>query len=254
MGTTKEKLRRGEPALGGWMMIGHPAIAEIMAGEGFDWIGVCLEHTAIDIRAFSDIALALKGTGVDLLARLPSHSETQAKLVLDAGASGIIVPSINTPEQAQRAVAMAKFPPEGCRGASLCRATDYGRHFTAYYRNHNADVIVIVMLEHADAVANVDAILAIPGIDGVFVGPYDLSASLRLPGLLDHPRVVAAQQTILEACQRHKVPAGMHVLPGDPEQIRLRIDQGYRFLACGMDTELLLHGSRAMLQGVRDRG
>lgn len=233
------------------MMIGHPAIAEIMAGEGFDWIGVCMEHTSIDIRAFTEIARALKGTGVDLLARLPSHSEVQAKLVLDAGASGIIVPSVNTPEQARHAVAMAKFPPEGCRGASLCRATDYGRKFTAYFRNHNADVLVIVMLEHFDAVQNVDAILAMPGVDGVFIGPYDLSASMQLPGLLDHPQVLAAQQTILDACRRHQAPAGIHALPGDPEQIRRYVEQGFRFIACGMDTELLLHGSRAMLQGLR---
>ena len=253
-GTTKEKLRRGELALGGWMMIGHPAIAEIMAGEGFDWIGVCMEHTSVDIRAFTDIAMALKGTGVDLLARLPSHSEVQAKLVLDAGASGIIVPSVNTPEQARRAVAMAKFPPEGCRGASLCRATDYGRNFTAYFRNHNADVLVIVMLEHTDAVQNVDAIMATPGVDGVFIGPYDLSASMRLPGLLDHPQVLAAEQTILDACRRHHMPAGIHALPGDSAQIRRYVEQGFCFIACGMDTELLLHGSRAMLRGVRNHG
>ena len=146
---------------------------------------------------------------------------------------------------------MAKFPPEGCRGASLCRATDYGRKFTAYFRNHNADVLVIVMLEHFDAVQNVDAILAMPGVDGVFIGPYDLSASMQLPGLLDHPQVLAAQQTILDACRRHQAPAGIHALPGDPEQIRRYVEQGFRFIACGMDTELLLHGSRAMLQGLR---
>jgi 2-keto-3-deoxy-L-rhamnonate aldolase RhmA len=84
------------------------------------------------------------------------------------------------------------------------------------------------------------------------IGPYDLSASLQLPGLLDHPEVAAAQQTILDACRRHQMPAGIHVLPGNPEQIRQRIEQGFRFLACGMDTELLLRGSRAMLQGLRN--
>jgi len=246
---TKEKLRHGELALGGWMMIGHPAIAEIMAGEGFDWIGVCLEHTSIDIRTFSDIASALKGSGVDLLARLSSHSDVQAKLVLDAGAHGIIVPSVNTPEHARRAVASAKFPPDGCRGASLCRATDYGRNFSAYFRNHNSDVVVIVMLEHVDAVRNVDAIVSMPGVDGVFIGPYDLSASMGLPGLLDHPEVLAAQQTILEACQRHRMPAGIHALPGDPAQIQKYIKQGFSLIACGMDTELLLRGSRNMLEG-----
>jgi 2-keto-3-deoxy-L-rhamnonate aldolase RhmA len=114
-GSPKEKLRRGEPALGGRMMIAHPAVAEIMAGEGFDRIEVCLEHTSIDIRAFSDTALALKGMGVDLLARLSFYNEVHAKLVLDGGDSDIIVPSVNTSDHAQHAAAMAKFPPEECR-------------------------------------------------------------------------------------------------------------------------------------------
>ena len=254
MPNTKQKLRNNEVALGGWVMIGHPSVAQIMAGEGFDWIGVDMEHTPIDIGVFHQIALAVTGSGCDLLARLHSCDPVLAKLVLDAGADGVIVPSINTPEEAALAVAMCKYPPEGFRGAALCRATDFGRNFGPYFSGHNDNVLVIIMLEHIEAVSNADAILATPGVDGVLIGPYDLSASMDVPGQLDHPDVRAAQQTILDACTRHGVPAGIHVAPIDPEELQSRIRQGFRFIACGIDTAFIMHGCREMLKGIRDTG
>jgi 2-dehydro-3-deoxyglucarate aldolase len=247
MSKTKAKLRSGQPALGGWIMIGHPSVAEIMAGEGFDWIGVDLEHTSTSMRDFHEIALALKGTGCDLLARLHSCDPVLAKLVLDAGAHGIIVPSVNTPDLAAQSVAMARFPPAGMRGASLCRATDFGRNFASYFQNHNDEVLVVVMLEHQDAVARADAILATPGIDAALIGPYDLSASMGLAGQLSHPNVLQAQQTILESCARHKVAPGIHVVAPEADEVARRINQGFRFIACGLDTLFIQQGCRTIL-------
>lgn len=247
MGRTKEKLRNGEPVRGGWIMIGHPSVAELMAGEGFDFLGVDLEHTTIGIDGFHRSALAVKGTGVDLLARLPANDPVIAKQVLDAGASGIIVPNVNSIEEARRAVGMARFPPAGFRGASFCRASDLGRDFDRYFARHNDEVLVVVMLEHVDAVKNADAIVATQGIDATLIGPYDLSASMGRPGALDHPDVRAAQQTILEACRRHGVPAGIHVVAVDAAQVEERVRQGFRFLACSIDTEFILAGCRAVL-------
>ena len=248
MGKTKEKLRAGQPALGGWIMIGHPSVAEILAGEGcFDWLAVDMEHTSTTIRMFHELSLAVKGTDVDLLVRLPGHDPEIVKRALDTGADGIIAPSVNTAEQAREIVAMAKFPPEGHRGASLCRATDFGRQFSSYYAAHNDKVIVVCMLEHIDAVKNVDAILAVPGIDATFIGPYDLSASMGLPGQIDHPDVIAAQETIRSACQRHGVPAGIHVVPTDREEVRRRVEQGFQFVACGLDTEYLRFAMQQMM-------
>ena len=247
MGRTKEKLGHGQPALGGWMLIGHPTIAELMAGEGFDWIAVDLEHATTDLPTFAHIALALKGTGCDLLARLHSCDPVLAKLVLDAGAQGVIVPSVNTPQQAAQAAAMVRFPPQGTRGVSLSRAADFGRDFAGYVARHNREVLVVVMLEHIDAVSQADAILATPGIDAAFIGPYDLSASMGLTGQLDHPQVLAAQQTILEACARHQVAPGIHVVPVDGEEVARRIAAGYRFLGCGLDTLFIMHGCRQVL-------
>lgn len=252
MGQTKTKLRNGQPALGGWMLIGHPAVAELLAGEGFDWIGVDLEHATTDSRDFYEIMLAVKGTGCDVLARLHSCDAEQAKMVLDAGANGIIVPSVNSREQAEQAVAMAKFPPEGFRGSSVCRASDFGRNFQQYFSSHNENVLVVVMLEHIKAVDNVDDILRVPGVDAAFIGPYDLSASMGKSGQLDHPQVLAAQKKLLEACKRNNVAAGIHVVPVDNKQIKSRVKEGYQFIACGIDTLFIIHGCRAILSGVKE--
>ena len=254
MNRTKQKLRDGETVLGGWTLLGHPGVVEIMAGEGFDFVVADMEHTAIGLSAFHDIALAVKGTGCDLLARLQSCDPNQAKRVLDLGAHGIIVPSVNSAETAACAVAMAKFPPEGIRGASLCRATDYGRSFTEYFAAHNDDVLVVVMLEHVDAAENIDAILSVPGIDATLIGPYDLSASISLAGQIDHPEVTAIRRKFLDACKQHDVPAGLHVVDGNGEAVAETIEQGFRFIACGLDTLFLMNGCREMLKGVRRSG
>ena len=250
MGQTKEKLKNGEVALGAWIMIGHPSIAEMYAGEGFDWICVDMEHTLTTIRMFGELALAVKGTDCDILARLPSCDPVQAKLVLDAGANGIIVPSVNSKEEAEQAVSMAKYPPEGTRGASLCRASDFGRNFRNYFDTHNDTVLVVVMLEHIDAVEHIDEILSVPGIDATFIGPYDLSASMGISGQLDHPDLLAAQKKLFDACQKHNIPAGFHVVPLDNELVKTRIEEGFRFIACGLDTEFIMQGCRTMLKGV----
>jgi len=254
MNRTKQKLKDGKTVFGGWTLLGHPGIVEIMAGEGFDFVVADMEHTAIGLSAFHDIALAVKGTGCNLLARLQSCDPDQTKRVLDLGAQGIIVPSVNSAETAARAVAMAKFPPEGVRGTSLCRATDYGRNFADYASSHNNDVLVVVMLEHADAADNIDAILSTPGIDATLIGPYDLSASIGLAGQVNHPDVAAIRQRFLEACIKHNVPAGLHVVQGGHKSIAETVDQGFRFIACGLDTIFLMDGCREMLKGERKSG
>ena len=228
-------------------MIAHPTIVEIYAGEQFDWICLDMEHTSIDMRSFHECVLAAKGTEVDLLVRLPSHEPSLAKRVLDAGVSGIIVPNVTTAEQARQAVAMAKFPPDGNRGVSLARCTGFGRKFKEYVTHHNDNVIVAVMLEHIDALDNLDDIMSVSGIDATFIGPYDLSASVGVPGQLDHPKIVAAQSRIVEACRRHGIPAGYHVVQPDEKLVRQRLEEGFQFIGCSLDTEFIIQGCRKMI-------
>ncbi len=251
MNRTKQKLRRGQSALGGWVMIGHPTVVEIMAGDDrLDWLAVDMEHATTTPRMLYELCLAAKGTGKDVLVRLPSHDAALIKLVLDTGAAGIIAPSVNTARQAEDIVAMAKFPPLGHRGAGLSRASGFGRNFADYYAGHNDNVLVVCMIEHIDAVENIDSILAVDGIDATFIGPYDLSTSMGLAGQVDHPDVVAAQSRVLAACNRHGVPAGIHVLRADGRKIQARIQQGFRFVGCSVDTELIMASMTRMMDEV----
>lgn len=247
---SKKLLNSGNLAIGAWNMIPHANIVELMAGEGFDWIAVDMEHTAHSWQSLEHAARIVRSKGKDFFVRLPACDPVAAKKALDCGANGIIIPSVNSVEEAERAVTIAKFPPVGIRGASLARCTDFGRNFPDYFSSANNATLVAVMLEHVDAVVNANAILSVPGIDASFIGPYDLSASMGLPGQLDHSEVRAAQQTLLEACIRNKVAPGLHVVPTDPSQVGQRIGEGFRFLALGLDTNFIMDGCRAMLNGV----
>jgi len=247
MNKTKAKLKNNEVALGGWMLIPHPAIAELMAGEGFDWIALDMEHAAVDLAAVEQIARAVSPSGCDLFVRLDGVNPVLAKHVLDAGAKGVIVPSVMSPADADLLAAAVRYPPQGNRGTSLSRATDYGRGFADYIRRHNEEVFLAVMLEHYLAAERADAILARPGIDAAFIGPYDLSASLGIAGQLDDPRVLAAEQKILAACKRQGVAPGYHVVPPERSRIDERIAAGYRFIGCSLDTQLIMHGCRTLL-------
>ncbi|MDD2598286.1 MAG: aldolase/citrate lyase family protein [Kiritimatiellae bacterium] len=251
MANTKQKIQDGECAFGGWMLIPHPAIAEIMAGEGFDWIAVDMEHAAVELSQIEQIERALRPSGCDLLVRLDGINPVQAKHVLDAGAKGIIVPSVISPEDVDTMTAAVRYPPQGNRGTSLSRALDYGRNFDSYIRRHNDEVFLAVMLEHTLAADRADEILARPDIDAAFIGPYDLSASMGIPGQLDHPEVLAAEQKILEACRRHNIAPGYHVVPPEAHRIQERIDNGYRFIGCSLDTQLIMNGCRQLLKSLK---
>jgi 2-keto-3-deoxy-L-rhamnonate aldolase RhmA len=248
MNKTKQKIRNGECALGGWMLIPHPAIAELMAGEGFDWIAVDMEHAAVTLPQIEEIERAVRPSGCDLFVRLDGVNPVLAKHVLDAGAKGVIVPSVMTPEDADTMAAAVRYPPQGNRGTSLSRALDYGRDFADYIRRHNDEVFVAVMLEHYLAAERADEILARPGLDAAFIGPYDLSASLGIAGQLDDPRVLAAEQKILAACKRQGVAPGYHVVPPERRRIDERIAAGYRFIGCSLDTQFIMNGCRALLK------
>ena len=247
MNKTKQKLKNNETALGGWMLIPHPAIAELMAGEGFDWIALDMEHDAVDLSVVEQIERAVRPSGCDLLVRLDGVNPVLAKHVLDAGAKGVIVPSVMSAEDADRMATAVRYPPQGNRGTSLSRALDYGRDFAHTIRRHNDEVFVAVMLEHVLAAERADEILARPGLDAAFIGPYDLSASLGIAGQLDDPRVLAAEQKILAACCRHGVAPGYHVVAPERRRIDERIAAGYRFIGCSLDTHFIMQGCRDML-------
>lgn len=252
MPTLKERLRSGEPTVGSWLNLASSAIAEIMADAGFDWLVVDLEHSTTGLKRAEDIIRTVELKGCVPLVRVASNDATQIKHVMDAGARGVIVPMVNTPDDAKRAVEAVRYPPLGKRGVGLARAHRYGPGFDDYAARINDDAIVIAQIEHVDAIGNVDRILAVDGIDGSMIGPYDLSGSLGVPGQLDDPAVVKEVDRYLAACRKAGKPAGFHVVDPDYRLILERIAQGYSFLAFGTDFLFLGNSCREQMRMLSD--
>ena len=168
--------------IGSWITIGHPSIAEIMADAGFDWLCIDLEHTVTDYYEAQQLIMAIQGKGLKAFVRVGENNSRIIKKVLDAGADGIIVPLVNNSNDAIRAVNSVKYPPLGTRGVGLSRAQGYGFDFENYRDSKVKNIKLIVQIEHIDGILNLDSILEIEGVDGTFIGPYDLSGSLGKPG------------------------------------------------------------------------
>jgi len=252
----KNKLRQAllenRPTFGAWIGIAQPVSAEIFGRLGFDWAAVDLEHGVIGLESLANIFGALEGFGCVPVARLPWCDPVWIKRSLDAGARAVIVPMVNSAEQARLAVAEAKYPPQGRRGYGFCRANRYGLDFGPPAEELNDEVAVIVQIEHKDAIANLDAILTVPGVDGAFVGPYDLSGSYGRSGDFDSPEMKAALGAFLNACRRHSRAAGIYVADPGEQFIRRYLADGYSFLALGVDTGFLAAAARQALETARN--
>lgn len=237
--TLKQKLAENRLTIGSWITLAHPAIAEIMARAGFDWLTIDLEHSVITIREAEELIRVIALHGVPPLVRLTSNDANQIKRVMDAGAHGVIVPMVNSAADAERAVAAVYYPPQGTRGVGLARAQGYGTAFADYRDWLDREAVVIIQVEHIDAVENLEAILSTPGVDGFIIGPYDLSASMGIPGQFDDPRLAAAIERVRTAGQTLGKPGGLHVVEPATDQLRTHIARGFRFLAYSLDTRML---------------
>lgn len=247
----KEKLKQNIFTVGSWITLAHPAIAEIMAKAGFDWLTVDLEHSVITIREAEELIRVIDLCGVVPLVRLSANDPVQIKRVMDAGAHGVIVPMVNTRAEADAAVSAVYYPQRGQRGVGLARAQGYGTTFQLYQEWLETKAVVVVQVEHIDAVNNLADILSVPGIDGYFIGPYDLSASMGLPGEFDHPDMVAAIKKIKQIGSELKKPGGLHIVETDITQLEERINEGFKFIAYSLDTRMLDTACRAGLTRVR---
>ena len=243
----KAKLNGGEVSFGSWIQLGHAGIAEILANANFDWIGVDCEHSDIDIKGFTDLARGMYGRSTCPIARVRENDTLAIRQVLDVGAWGVIVPLVNTALDAKRAVQSAKFPPVGIRGSAFFRANDYGMSHKEYARRANDDILVVVMIESREAVENIDDIVSVDGVDGVFIGPYDLSASYGIVGQLDEPPMQAARTRVLQACLNRGKAPGIHVVIPAADSIARVLEEGFTFVALGMDDVFLDRGARLAL-------
>ncbi len=243
----RKRLAQKETLLGTLLTLPSPDLAEVLALTGLDWLFVDLEHSTMDAAAAQAILQAVAGR-LDCLIRVPLNDEVWIKKTLDTGATGIIVPQVNTVEEAERVVRFSRYPPQGERSVGLARAHGYGADLQGYLTRANAEVVVVIQAEHILAVQNIEALVAVEGIDAILVGPYDLSNSMGLVGQVEHPDVQAAIEHVRQVCQAHGIPLG--IFTANIERAADLRAQGYTLLAVSTDA-LLISQSVELIVGQR---
>jgi len=231
----KTKLKSKELTVGSWISFGFTQTCEIMAKAGFDWLVIDMEHTALDNNQCLNLIQIIEGNNITPLVRVGANEPLLIKHAMDAGAYGVIVPMINTVEEAQKAIDALYYPPIGSRGVGLARAQKYGMAFETYKDWADSETIFIPQIEHIDGVNNLESILALDQVDGFIIGPYDLSGSLGLPGQWGHPTVLKALEKVNTVLNITDKPGGFHVVHSNHEELKQRIAEGYTFIAYGDD-------------------
>lgn len=231
----KTKLQQNQLTIGSWITIAHPSIVDIMASAGFEWLVVDMEHTSIDLAQAHILISTIQANKMKALVRVSKNEEVIIKRVLDMGADGIIVPMVKNAQEAQEAVSYAKYPPKGKRGVGLFRAQKYGLGFEQYKKWVDEELVIIAQIEHIEAVKNIEEIIMTDGIDGIIIGPYDLSGSMGYPGEFYRDDVSQAIQKVLFTCKEHNKPSGFHVIESNPAKLQQKIAEGCTFLAYSLD-------------------
>jgi 4-hydroxy-2-oxoheptanedioate aldolase len=236
----KERLRRGKPSFGTWLSLGSLHATRVLARSGFEWLTLDMEHSAFDWSQAAVIFAAVADAGCVPLARVPEGDHYCIKRVLDAGAWGIVVPMVDTVEQAQTAIAAAKYPPQGNRSAGGgMHALNFAASAGEYYQRANDEILVVLQTESPTGVENAEAIYRLPGCDAIFVGPNDLRFNMRSPdGTMPTDEAHEAMiQRVIEIGKRVGTPTGIHAM--DPESALKRAEQGMQFIAVASDLRMM---------------
>lgn len=245
----KRALSEDGVQFGLWLALASPVAAELCACVGFDWLLIDGEHGADDFRSTYSQLQAIEGSGTPAIVRLADDDPVRIKRYLDMGVQSLLIPMVDTAEQAEKLAAAVRYPPRGIRGlaTSITRASRWTQ-IEDYARHADEQICLIVQAETVTALDNLKAIAAVDGVDSVFIGPSDLSASMGYLGQPGHPEVQAAiAQALRDIAALGKAPG---TLAGSPEAFRTHASNGAKFLGIGSDTALLVSGSRGLLKSV----
>jgi 2-dehydro-3-deoxyglucarate aldolase len=237
--TFRSSLKSGNISIGSWMQIPNASIAEIMGNANFEWVAIDMEHGSFSNEQLPDLFRALELGETMPLVRVAESKSKDCKQALDAGAVGVILPMIESKQQLTELVQLCKWPPSGIRGVGFSRANLFGKYFNQYMEYEAQNPIIIPMIEHINAVNQLDEILDVEGIDAILIGPYDLSSSMGITGDFTHPEFRKVLDKIIQTTKNKNIPAGIHVVEPDINILRSRIDDGYRLLAYSIDTVFL---------------
>ena len=234
----RKKLDNGGCSIGSWMQIPNSSIAEIMGQAGYDWVAVDMEHGAISVHQLPDLFRALELGNTLPLVRLAHGHSKDCKQALDAGAGGVIVPMIKNADQLRKVRDATRWPPSGNRGVAFSRANLFGKNFNEYIKEAKQPLL-IAMIEHIDAINELDDILKVDGLDAILIGPYDLSTSMNLTAQFDHPEFAKAIRDIKSKSESANIPCGIHVVSPSVDDLKEKIDDNYRFIAYSIDSVIL---------------
>ena len=244
----RNRLRSEKLLIGTLLTLPSPEVAEILSHAGFDWLFIDLEHSPLSMRD-AQVLLQIASPACSCIMRVPLNDEIWIKKALDSGADGVMVPQVNSAEATQQAVHFSKYPPQGGRSVGVARAHAYGARLQEYIDQANSATSLIIQVEHIQAVRNIESILATEGLDGVLIGPYDLSASMGLTGQVEHPEVQAAIGRVLQACREKDMPLG--IFAASVERARKYAALGFRFIAIGGDVMLLLGAANDLVREMK---
>lgn len=250
MNRLKNRLKNKETLIGSLVTIPSPDVAEIMSQVGFDYLWIDAEHSPMGFVHCQQIIQAVGGR-CPCLIRIPVNDGVWIKKALDTGCDGIVVPQVNSAEEAQQVIEHCLYPPLGRRSIGVSRAHDYGMSFDDYVQTANEKLTIVLQVEDIKGVNAIESITAVPGIDAILIGPFDLSGSLNVLGQITHPKVEAAMETVRRQCQKAEVPLGIFAVDADFAKTSIR--QGYRLIALSMDAFYLWQSARGALGDVRGK-
>ncbi len=242
----RKRALKGDKLIGVFLNTGSAILTELAGRSGLDWCLLDMEHGSGSWDMLTHQLIALEGTGAAPIVRLPSIQPDYFKRALDLGAHGLMLPNLNTAEQARAAVTYSRFPPHGTRGvSSMNRGARYGTKLDERLDTAHENTLIIAQIESPMAVDNVDEIAAIDGIDVLFVGPMDLSVCMGIRRQFDHPDFVAATRKVVEAARTHRKACG--ILGFSPADVAKSYDQGFTFVAAGTDAGMVAAGMKALV-------
>lgn len=235
----KTKFKNRDTLFAGWTSIGQPQVTEMLVRGGVDFLGIDIEHSTISQEQSQRIIAVCHAAGISCLPRVATHNPEAIKRLLDSGADGVIVPNVETSEQIQKLIEWIKYPPLGKRGFGIARAQGYGHDFEKYISSWNENSILVIQIESINAVENIDELLKYDEVDGVMVGPYDISGSLKVPGQIDHPLVQEAGKHVIKSCKKFGKPCGTQDIDPTEESVRQALENGYTFVVLASDIFIL---------------
>jgi 2-keto-3-deoxy-L-rhamnonate aldolase RhmA len=245
----KEKLYAGETSLGTWITIGSPDVTDTLKQLDFDWFVLDTEHSYYSIETARNLMLSLTDSKVVPIVRVGESDQYLIKRALDIGSYGVLVPLVNTREEAERVVNFSKYPPQGTRGVGPVRAAAYGNNIREYVNTANDQILVCVQVETTTALSNAEAIAEVKGVDLLFVGPSDLTISLGLGTERSHQKVADAMLSVVKICEKSgKIPG---TLAATPEEAKKWQKLGFKFIALGSDSKYLYQGAKQFLEQSR---